>query len=413
MYKYEQLLVLPVPFRQKGADILVESQARHGLERWLDHFETLALAAPLIPESIATEMREAHWVVPDSLLARVSFHPLPWAYRPDQFIRYLPNTIYKLGKLIEESRYLQFAISGFWGDWAAIAAEVAIKEKRAYAVHTDNVGHEYILRSTSNLGRMQRWRAKIDSPLMKAWHKRIIARCHLGLFHGMDTYQTYGPWMEMVGRGYAAHNIHNIHDEGMSKNNTFTVSPTLRIKGKGLKILYAGRMAPEKAPEDWLNALQILNELSMDFEAIWAGDGPLRESFIRQLNDNNLADVVDTPGFITDRGQIAQMYRQADIFVFTHITPESPRCLLEALKFGVPIVGYDSAFARDLISRHGGGLLVPCGDWKALAHSITTLVSNVGYLASLQEKAVCDGDRFTSHAVFSERSELIKKHLAT
>lgn len=411
MFKYEHLLVLPVPFRQQGQELMVEAQARHGLERWLDHFETLALAAPLMPESIAVNMRETQWVVPEELVSRVHFKPLPWAYRPDQFMRYLPRTITALNQLIEQSRYLQFAISGFWGDWAAIAAEMAMKQKRVYAVHTDNVCHEYILCTTNNLSFAPRWRAKADVQLMKAWHKRIVRQCDLGLFHGMDTYQAYSPWMALTGRAHAAHSIHNIHDEGLSHADVCEISAGEPIRDTGLKILYAGRMAPEKAPLDWLNALRILGESGVAFKAVWAGDGPLRELFFRHLQHNDLTDRVDAPGFVSARGQIARMYRQADIFVFTHITPESPRCLLEALKFGVPIVGYDSAYARDLISRHGGGVLVASGDWNALAHAIAALVDDSTQLSTLKEKAIGDGKRFTSHAVFSERAELIKKHL--
>ena len=178
MFKNEHLLILPVPFRESGNTLLVELQARHGLERWLDHFETLVLAAPVLPESIAADMRETHWVALDKLSSRVRLVPLPWAYRPDQFIRYLPGTIPILSQLIDESRYLQFGIGAFWGDWAAVGAEIAMRKQRKFAVHTDRVEHESILRTSRNLGIRKRWRAYVDSPLMKAWHKRIIEKCH-------------------------------------------------------------------------------------------------------------------------------------------------------------------------------------------------------------------------------------------
>jgi hypothetical protein len=46
--------------------------------------------------------------------------------------------------------------------------------------------------------------------------------------------------------------------------------------------------------------------------------------------------------------------RRAHVFVFTHVTPESPRCLLEALVSGSPIVGYKSAFAEEVTTGRGG-----------------------------------------------------------
>jgi glycosyltransferase involved in cell wall biosynthesis len=414
-WRYEHLLVLPVPFRQIGDEMHVEAQARHGLERWLDSFETLAVAAPVIPERKALEMRETRWVPMGGLAERVHLVPLPWAYRPDHFIRWLPSTVRVLDRLIAESRYLQFAIGGSWGDWAAVAAEVAIRRKRPYSVHTDSVIHEFVIRVSKNRGLRTRWKARLDAFLIRKWHKRIIHHCHLGLFHGMDTYEAYRVWMEGTGRGYVIHNIHDILD----KNLDVQQSPvnqeshsTGNLKDDRLQILYAGRMSVEKAPEDWLRVVTRLRDRGVPFKAVWAGDGPLRDEFTQSLRREALDELVDAPGFIAERGLIGTLYRSADVFMFTHITRESPRCLLEALSFGIPIVGYESAFARDLIARHGGGVLVPCGDWAALSEAVAEIAADHSGLERLKRRAISDGERFSSRVVFLERSELIKTYLA-
>ena len=98
-----------------SVELHVEAQARHGLERWLDSFESLYVAAPIIPEDIALEMREARWVPIGGLADRVQLVPLPCVYHPDHFLYWLPNTIRVLDRLIAQSRYLQFAIGGLGG----------------------------------------------------------------------------------------------------------------------------------------------------------------------------------------------------------------------------------------------------------------------------------------------------------
>jgi glycosyltransferase involved in cell wall biosynthesis len=418
-YIYEHLLVLPVPFRRHGEEIWIEAQARHGLQRWLDSFETLAVAAPVIPEHMAENMSETEWLAPDpEMLKRVHLVPLPWAYRPDRFIVSLPGTIKILNQLIKDSRYLQFAIGGFWGDWASVAAELAIAQRRRFAVHTDRVEHEVLRRLAKDMGIYRRFRTAIDAYLMEKWHRRIIRRSTLGLFHGQDTYNTYKEWMKERRHDYSAHNIHNIHDihdikadskkppaQTHKKNNTETNNVS------SLSILYAGRFAPEKAPLDWLEAIHHLKTKGYKFIAVWAGDGPLRRSVEDKIQEKELEQEIRLPGFISDRSEVGKFYRNADLFVFTHITPESPRCLLEALRFGVPIIGYHSAFSEDLIAKHHGGILVPCGDSKALGEAIIQLASNPEKLADLKQRAAKDGERFTSKAVFSERSDLIKKYL--
>ncbi len=76
--------------------------------------------------------------------------------------------------------------------------------------------------------------------------------------------------------------------------------------------------------------------------------------------------MVETPGFVADRDRVIATIRDSDLMLFTHLEPESPRVLIEALMSACPIVGYDRPHPSDLISVHGGGILSPLGDWEAL-----------------------------------------------
>ncbi len=86
------LLVLPVPFRAPPeGTLLVEQQAWNGLERWAENFDRMIVAAPVLPES-ALGGRSTRWVAAESLpsRARIDFVRLPWAYRPDHFVKAKP-----------------------------------------------------------------------------------------------------------------------------------------------------------------------------------------------------------------------------------------------------------------------------------------------------------------------------------
>jgi glycosyltransferase involved in cell wall biosynthesis len=220
--------------------------------------------------------------------------------------------------------------------------------------------------------------------------------------------------MSHAGRPQAAHNIHDIHSESLESSRPEAAAMEAsftRSSDQKLQIFYAGRMAPEKAPFDWLKVLSRLKSMGVAFEATWAGDGPLRDRFVRMCEEEALAEQLSAPGFISDRATVGRLYRNADLFLFTHITPESPRCLLEALRFGVPIVGYDSAFAADLITGNGGGRLVSRSDWAGLADAVAGIAKDSDLLVHLKLAAFEDGKRFTSQAVFAERSRLIKEYL--
>jgi glycosyltransferase involved in cell wall biosynthesis len=95
--------------------------------------------------------------------------------------------------------------------------------------------------------------------------------------------------------------------------------------------------------------------------------------------------------------------------MFTHVTPESPRCLLESLISGTPIVGYRNKFAVDLTSSLGGGCFAEMHDWEALGKQIADLAFHRAELRQLTSEAARNGQRFSDVQVFAERSELILK----
>lgn len=411
-FKYQMLLVLPVPLRRIDNKLYVELQAHHGIRRWLDSFESLIVAAAVMPEWLAQKQPEISWVPVNDLPTNVRLVELPWAYRIDHFFRSLLKTRVLLARLIDESRYLQFAVGGLWGDWAAVGALIAHKKQRLYSIHTDRVEHDVILLATKNSKLTRKLRVGFESFLMEKLHKQLISNCDLGLFHGMDTWTAYYGWMRHHGESKLAFCIHDIHDEGLLTQDSVAVSTPCKtvLIDNVVSIFYAGRFVSDKAPLHWLGVLNRLYKAGIQFHAVWAGDGPVRGEFELQLKEFGLQALIDTPGFVEDRSQVAAYYRSADIFLFTHVTPESPRCLLEALRLGVPIVGYDSAFARDLVSVHGGGVLVPCGDQAALAETVRALIDCPAQLNQLKNRALQDGARFTSKAVFEERSRLIKAY---
>jgi len=106
---------------------------------------------------------------------------------------------------------------------------------------------------------------------------------------------------------------------------------------------------------------------------------------------------------------LLQHVRTAHAMVFTHVTPESPRNLLESLVSGTPILGYESAYAADLLERDGGGELVAIHDFRSLGAVIAELAKNRERLVQMTQQAAQNGRRFTDAAVFAERSALIKQ----
>lgn len=404
------LLVLPVPFRVQGNQLLFESQACNGLEQWADNFGSVIVVAPVIPESLAQANTTIVWQDTQTLAhpERFEFVPLPWAYSTKDFLLCYNPVRTTLAKLIKRSHYLQFAIGGLMGDWAAIAALEAKRQGRAYAIHTDRVEHLVIKNTTQTAPLKTRLKATLVAPIMEGYHKHIIKHCALGLWHGNDCYKAYSPFCAN------SHLIHDVH----TKSSDIISPQALSIKAQRVKtdqtirICYAGRLEAMKAPLDWVKAIETALKWGVKLHATWIGDGSLFEQTQAMIAQRGLRNAIELIGFESNHQQVLQKIRNSHLMLFTHITPESPRCLMESLTCGTPIIGYESHFASDLVKDFGGGMFVPVKDWKQLGEVLLELASDRQQLSQLIQQAAKNGSRFHDQAVFQERSNLIKLHLA-
>jgi glycosyltransferase involved in cell wall biosynthesis len=242
-----------------------------------------------------------------------------------------------------------------------------------------------------------------------AWlEHHLIRRAHVGFFHGMETFEAYSPFCRNPQL------VHDIHLRKSDHIDPAALELKIRAAAAGtqpLRIVYVGRADPMKGPLDWLEVLDKVRRTGVAFKARWIGDGSELPRLRALIAERGLEGHVATPGFSSDRSAILADLRGADVFLFCHKTPESPRCLIEALASGTPIVGYDGAFARDLIRNNGGGELVPVNDVEALAEQVVNLVRDSDRRATLIYNAAKDGAPFDDVSVFRHRSELIREHL--
>jgi glycosyltransferase involved in cell wall biosynthesis len=306
---------------------------------------------------------------------------------------------------IRSSEHLQFAISGLSGDWAAIAALEAIEQKRRFAIHTDCVEFELIKKTSAGASLKQRLKIAVIAPLMKLYHRHIIRHASLGLWHGNDCYRAFSPWCS---ESHLVHDIHTKQSDLIGDGELATKLAEVE-SASVLRLIYAGRLHPMKAPLEWLGAVAVARDKGARFTATWFGEGPLLEQAKAERERLHLEGIVTFAGFVADRATLLHHVRSAHAVLFTHVTPESPRNLLEALVSGTPILGYDNPYAVDLIREQGGGALVPLHDMQALGELIAELASDRARMAHLIADAASNGRRFSDSAVFAERSALLQR----
>jgi colanic acid/amylovoran biosynthesis glycosyltransferase len=373
------LLVLPLHAYRRRSKTYVDAQARNGLRLWLDNFDTLTSFLPIDDE-------------------RITFTALPSAGAPHRFITALPKTIPILKNVIASADHLHFAIGGMFGDWGSISALIAHQRGKPFAVWTDKVESQVLAFEARSKSPPKKLYHLTMATLMKPYERYVIRKSALGLFHGMDCYEAYSPYSSNPQL------VHDIHLNSGDQISDLDIDARLQRSGPVL-IAYAGRAHLDKGIYDWIDALSLAAKEKIDFRAVWFGGGDELENARKHVKDENLSDYIEFHGPTTSHQELIEKLRSFDLFMFCHKTQESPRCLIEALICGLPLVGYDSPYSRDLIKANGGGILTSIHRPELLAGSIRQFSQRRRHLT---KNAQSDGKLFDAATVFRHRSDLMK-----
>ncbi|MCL4206940.1 MAG: glycosyltransferase [Pirellulaceae bacterium] len=135
---------------------------------------------------------------------------------------------------------------------------------------------------------------------------------------------------------------------------------------------FVGRLIPIKGLGVLLRALADCRTQPRpdNLHLIVVGDGPLAEDLQEQTDQLGLTDRVHFVGSQTD---VAPFFQAFDIAVFPSSTEGLPVAVVEAIRFGVPVIASRVGGIPEVIQDGHSGCLIPSGDVEALAHAILAL----------------------------------------
>lgn len=136
---------------------------------------------------------------------------------------------------------------------------------------------------------------------------------------------------------------------------------------------FIGQMIPRKGIPDLLEVFDTLYAGDASLRLQLLGDGRQRTELEQQAAKQGSASAIEFLGF---RGDRLALLNRFDLFVMTSSLEGIPRCMMEAMAVGVPVVAYDIPGVDQLIDHDKTGLLVPYGDKKALAASCQQLLTD-------------------------------------
>ena len=145
-----------------------------------------------------------------------------------------------------------------------------------------------------------------------------------------------------------------------------------REEGAPLRILFVGRLVPEKGPDVLVEAVEALHARGVPLELRVAGGGVLADELERTVRASPAADVIDLLGPV-GQDDIGACYAWADVFCLPSFAEGVPVVLMEAMSTGLPVVSTPIAGIPELITDGESGILVGPGDVEHLVEALSRL----------------------------------------
>ena len=136
---------------------------------------------------------------------------------------------------------------------------------------------------------------------------------------------------------------------------------------------WLGRLEPQKAPMDFLDAVARLTQRHPRLQVMMAGDGRLRDPVAAEVVARGLASVVTLLPWQADA---ARALEAVDVYALSSHWEGLPITLLEAMASGCAAVATGVDGCLEAIEDGVSGLLVPAADPAAMATAIGRLLDD-------------------------------------
>lgn len=141
------------------------------------------------------------------------------------------------------------------------------------------------------------------------------------------------------------------------------------------RVLYVGRVDPEKSISNVVSAFAKVLEKVPDADLVVVGDGIDLEHLKELANDLEISDKVTFTGKIMPP-ELVEVYRTGAVFATASETETQGIVLIEAAACGLPLVAVDAGAVKELCQHHRNGELCKPGDVDGIARALVKILTN-------------------------------------
>jgi len=140
-------------------------------------------------------------------------------------------------------------------------------------------------------------------------------------------------------------------------------------------LLFVGVLNCRKGEFDLIEAMQQIIDLHNNTSLLIIGDGPAKESFVRQIEELNIQNKVKLIANV-EQSELKAYYLASDLFVLPSYSEGLPKVLLEAMACGTASVVSDIPAHRSIIRHNENGFLFETGSVDDMSSVIINALGN-------------------------------------
>ncbi len=149
----------------------------------------------------------------------------------------------------------------------------------------------------------------------------------------------------------------------------------IEINEKDRYAIYVGRVSKEKGLSVLFDAISMIKE-SHNLKLIVVGGGPHLDEHKIEARKKNLSDNIFFTDMIPNKELLESgIYNKMEFFVTASTSENQPMTILEAMMFGLPVIGPDAKGIPEMICD-GNGLIFKSNDVNDLADKMRTMLDN-------------------------------------
>ena len=160
-----------------------------------------------------------------------------------------------------------------------------------------------------------------------------------------------------------------------------------KIKSNNQRVLYVGRVDPEKSISVVVEAFADVLEKLPGAELMIVGDGTDRVNLENLVADKGLTEHVRFLGRIMPP-DLLDIYKAGTLFATASETETQGIVLIEAAATGLPLVAVDAGAVKELCHDGENGYLCHPGDAKGMSEAITKILTNAEKCKEFGRKSV-------------------------